>query len=255
MDLLTYIIIGASLFLILALLFRHTITALFYDYVVDFGLSTLDNFIVGAGLIGLDLGDWLAAIMIFFHEKKISGNFVAFFAAWEAATFFPLGFIPVFGEVLEVTLNLVPSVFVSRIFFNKFSKAEQGEKHLEKNYELAKRLGLKVTGLEEIQEKVEKNPVRALVLEHRLRSKLKTQLEPKILELLNKGREQREQLAQSMSIPEEVDDLFKEAQSLVKKELYAAALQKNNEAQAALLKELNQFTQNDASYDEFSQVA
>lgn len=242
MDLLTYILIGAALFLILAFFFRHTISALFYDYVIDFGLSTADNFLAGAGLIGLDIGDWLAAIIIFSHEKKISGSFVAFFAAWEAANFLPLSFIPVIGEGIEIFFNLFPAVFVSRLFFNKFSKAEQGEKHLEKNYELAKKLGLKVTGLEEVQENVGKNPVRAIVLEHRLRSKLKVQLEPKVTELLNRGLAQRDQLAQFIEVPREIDIMFKEAQELVKNEYYATALQKNNEAQARLL-ELTQSEQ------------
>lgn len=255
MELLYYALIGAGLFIVLALLFRHTITALFYDYVIDFGLSTADNFLAGAGLIGLDVGDWLAAIIIFVHERKVSGGFVAFIAAWEAANFLPLSFIPVFGEGLEIVLNLTPSVFISRLFFNKFSKAEQGEKHLERNYELAKKLGLKVSGLEEIQEKVEKNPVRALVLEHRLRSKLKARLEPKVQEIINRNRNQKEQLAQFIGVPQDVDILFEEVDELVKNEYYAKALHKNNEIQARLLELTTQLTQNDDEYGSFAKVA
>jgi len=77
--------------------------------------------------------------------------------------------------------------------------------------------------------------VRAVVLEHRLRSQLKKQLEPRIVELLKEGIAQRDQLAQLMPIPQEIDDLLTQAQTFVKKELYAAALQKNNEARATLL--------------------
>ncbi len=256
MDLLTYALLGGGLFLVLALLFRHTITALFYDYVIDFGLSTLDNFIAGAGLIGLDFGDWLAALIIFFHEKKISGGSVAFLAAWEATNFLPLSFIPVVGEGIEIFFNFFPAVFISRLFFNKFSKAEQGEKHLEKNYELAKKLNLKVNDLEEVQNLVGKNPVRAIVLEHRLRSQLKTRLAPKIDELLSRGKKQRDQLAELLDIPREIDILLSEAQELAKNEYYAAALQKSNEAQSELLNYVNQSAQNDDEFvDEFARAA
>ena len=57
------LIIGVVL-VISFIFFRRYFSALIYDYIVDGGLSLADNFILGAGLVGLDFGDWLAALLI-----------------------------------------------------------------------------------------------------------------------------------------------------------------------------------------------
>ncbi len=150
--------------------FRRYITALIYDYVVDFGLSTLDNFLGGIGLVGVDIGDFLAAPIIFFKERKITGFFFALFVAWEAANFFPvglilswvgaglgalLGLIPYVGAVLgplvgtavgeswEVVCNLLPSVTIFRILFSKYGPAERQLKKLRRMLPVAEKAQLK----------------------------------------------------------------------------------------------------------------
>src|SRR3989338_3690819 len=106
----TALVIGIVLALVL-ILFRRYVTALIYDYVVDFGLSTLDNFLGGIGLIGVDLGDFLAAPIIFFKERRITGFFFALFVAWEATNFFPVGLILNWvGAGLGLLIGLIPYV-------------------------------------------------------------------------------------------------------------------------------------------------
>ena len=64
------LIIGVVLIISL-IFFRRYFSALIYDFVVDPLLSFADNFIAGAGLIGLDFGDWIAAFLIFKKEKEV----------------------------------------------------------------------------------------------------------------------------------------------------------------------------------------
>ncbi|MDD9954186.1 MAG: hypothetical protein OXR66_07685 [Candidatus Woesearchaeota archaeon] len=136
------VIVALVVFIVLVFLFRRYIGALIYDYVVDFGISHADNLIL-VGLIGVDAGDFTAAAIIlvgvFIHERKIVGLGPALgmagMAAWEASNFFPLGTIPVFGEVAEGFFNLFPYVFLSRIMshtlFSKKGDAERAVKELQ----------------------------------------------------------------------------------------------------------------------------
>ena len=149
--------------------FRRYFSALIYDYVVDGGLSFADNFIMGAGLIGLDIGDWIAALLIFKKEKKITGGAIAMFAAWEATNFLPVSLIPVVGEAVEVFFNLFPAVFIGRLLFNKFRPAEKKEHKLEKEISIAEKFGIRVSKEKEVLKKCKKlvnksDPVEALKL-------------------------------------------------------------------------------------------
>ena len=134
MDLTQVIALIVMVFAVLLLVFRKKIsvyfTSLAYDYGVDALFSFLDNFIYGIGLIGLDIGDWIAAGLIFSRQKKITGGFIAFIVAWEAANFLPASLIPGIGEAIEVFFNLFPAVTISYFLFNKENKAKEMEDNL-----------------------------------------------------------------------------------------------------------------------------
>lgn len=142
MEWTSYLLIGGVIFIILALIFRRYISALIEDYVLDLGLSTLDTFIGGAA--GLDIGDWIAAIIIFIKERKITGWFIAGIAAWEATNLIPFSLIPVAGEALEVITNFIPTVTISRVLFSKFNSADKKVEKLEQHIKLAKKFNIKV---------------------------------------------------------------------------------------------------------------
>jgi len=160
------LIIGVVLIISL-IFFRRYFSALIYDFVVDPLLSFADNFIAGAGLIGLDFGDWIAAFLIFKKEKKITGGPIAMFAAWEATNFLPVSLIPFVGEAVEIFFNFFPAVFISRVLFNKFRPAEKKEHKLENEISIAETLGIKVSKekkvLKDVQKLIRKSyPVDAL---------------------------------------------------------------------------------------------
>ncbi len=161
------ILIIVGVLVISAIFFRRYFSALIYDYVIDGGLSFADNFLFGLGLIGLDIGDWIAAFLIFKKERKITGGAIAGFAAWEAANFLPISLIPVVGEAVEVFFNLFPAVFISRLLFNKYSSAEKKEYKLEEEVSIAEQLGIGVSKEKKVLKKVKKligraDPVDAL---------------------------------------------------------------------------------------------
>lgn len=167
MDWMQIAVIGFLLFIVLAIFFRRYITALIYDYVVDCGLSFADNLLYGAGALGLDIGDWIAALLIFIKERKITGGFMAGLVAWEATNFIPFSLIPGIGEVLEIIFNFFPAVTIGRLLFNKYGPAEKEEHKLEKEISLAERLGINVSEEEKVLKKAKKlirseDPVDAL---------------------------------------------------------------------------------------------
>ena len=135
-------IIAIIILVISAIFFRRYFSALISDFVIDPVLSFADLLIAGLGAVGLDIGDWIAAFIIYKREKKISGGMVALLVAWEATNFLPISFIPVIGEIVEFFTNFFPAVFISRLLFNKYRPAEAKEKKLEKEVSIAKQAGL-----------------------------------------------------------------------------------------------------------------
>lgn len=136
-------LIGALvLFLIFAIVLKKYVKSLIGDYVADGALSFADNFLFGAGAVGLDVGDWVGAIILFKTEKKICGTPVALFVAWEATNFLPISLIPVVGEVVEVIFNLFPAATIGRMMYSKEKDAKKAEKKYEDNIEAAKTLGI-----------------------------------------------------------------------------------------------------------------
>jgi hypothetical protein len=153
MDWLMIAGLAVLLFIILSILFRRLINALVYDYVIDAGLSFADNFLAGAGAVGIDIGDWIAAILIFINERKITNKWVAAAVAWEATNFIPFSFIPVIGEGLEIFFNLFPAVTISRIVFSKYRPANKQIKDLKKNISTAGMMNIDVSEQREALEK------------------------------------------------------------------------------------------------------
>ena len=94
-------IIAIIILVISAIFFRRYFSALISDFVIDPVLCFADLLIAGLGAVGLDIGDWIAAFIIYKREKKISGGMVALLVAWEATNFLPISFIPVIGEIVE----------------------------------------------------------------------------------------------------------------------------------------------------------
>ena len=160
------LIIGGVIILVLGLVFNKYKSALFLD-LLDLVLSFLDNFLAGAGLAGFDIGDLVAAIIIYSHEKKYVGKKWALFVAWEALNFLPLGLIPVFGEVLETILGFVPTVFIVRLLFSKQGKAEKLDSNLEKEEDLLEKDGLNVSKknknkIKDLKSLTKNNPIQAI---------------------------------------------------------------------------------------------
>lgn len=115
------------LFIIVAFLYAFRsyigplVTALFFDYVIDAGLSFADD-LIGVGLTGIDVGDWVAAVILFTKYKGQVGNAWAILFALEAANF-GLSFIPGIGEGFELLFSAVP--IVSLVIFYKQYEANQ----------------------------------------------------------------------------------------------------------------------------------
>lgn len=148
-DWVLIIAIAVVSFLVLALIFRKYISALIMDYAVDFMLSSLDVFVMS-----LPLGDILAAGIILEKERKIVGWWVILPVI--DALNYGIGLIPIVGAPVELFSNLFPAIFVTRLLFSKFGKAEKEEKKLEKNIAVGKKLGVSVKNEEKMLEKVKK---------------------------------------------------------------------------------------------------
>ena len=136
------LIIVIALFIAGIIFFAHYKQQLINDFIIDGIGSLLDNFIAGLGALGLDIGDWIAAAIIFSRDKKIVGKPIAYLVAWEATNFLPLSFIPVFGEILEWILCVFPASTIGKIFFDKSKAAKKEAVKFEEEMEVAKEAGI-----------------------------------------------------------------------------------------------------------------
>ncbi len=189
MDFTQVIALIVLVFAVLLFVFRRKIgvyfTSLAYDYGVDAVFSFADNFIYGIGLVGLDIGDWIAASLIFARQKKITGGFIAFIVAWEAANFLPMSLIPGIGEAVEVFFNLFPAVTISYFLFNKENKAKELENNLIQEIGIVNQSGGDAykakTNLAEAQKQIEEGNYAVAVNELK-----KANLSRKISDYINK---------------------------------------------------------------------
>ncbi|OGM01990.1 hypothetical protein A3K72_01250 [Candidatus Woesearchaeota archaeon RBG_13_36_6] len=99
--------------------------------ILDLVLSFIDE--PFGGVIGLDWGDWIAALYIFYKERKVSGDYVALFLAIEAANFIP-GF--------DYVTNIIPSAFITSLMFSKYKQARRELRELEQEQRTVQELGL-----------------------------------------------------------------------------------------------------------------
>ncbi len=81
-------------------------TSLFFDYGVDAGLSFGDE-LLGIGVTGLDVGDWVGSILMFLKYREQVGTGWALLFLAEAANF-GLSLIPGIGEGFEFFFNMIP---------------------------------------------------------------------------------------------------------------------------------------------------
>ncbi len=174
--------IVAGIFLIVLLIisfifFKRLFSTLILDYGADCLLSFLDYALGGIGAVGIDVGDWLGAYIIYNSEKKISGSFPAFLAAWEATNFLPLSFIPIVGEGIEIATNLFPAVTIIRSHFSKEEKAEKNAHEIEESMNFAKRYSITLWGMREKNDQLgdlmkKNNYVEAFRISERLKKEL-----------------------------------------------------------------------------------
>jgi hypothetical protein len=164
----TYAIAGALIFLFLALIFafffRKRMYCLVLDYVVDCGLSFLDE--PFGGIVGADWGDLIAVAIIFVRAKHFLGNAVLAVVLLEAFNFF-LGALP----PVEVVTNLFPAVTVARFapLLNEFGPAKRMIKRVKDGIRAfsQEHMGLKVEEetFEKAEERIEEeNPIAAIAL-------------------------------------------------------------------------------------------
>ena len=228
----SYVMIALLVLIVLSVIFRKVLPGLIYDYLVDGGLSFLDN-ILGVGLLPIgDVGDYLAGFIIYNHEKKISGKFPALLAGWEATNFFPLGILP----GVELVTNATPAVFLSRMAFQKFSKAQKDEKLLEKDVALANSMGIEIS-LDEVKKDLNSNPIEAISLEKDIRKKLKKVIRPKIESKIN----QLERTVSQRAVPPPgFKALIEAARAANRKSDFHLALEKIVQAQELVLQEFPQ---------------
>ncbi len=108
-------VVAAFILLFVIYMLKSYITALFsslfYDYVIDGALSFADNFVAGAGLVGADIGDLIAGIILFLRYYKQIGWKWALLCAAEAVNF-GLSLIPGIGEPIEWFFNLFPIISI-----------------------------------------------------------------------------------------------------------------------------------------------
>src|SRR3989338_7743875 len=81
-------------------------TSLFFDYGVDAGLSFGDE-LLGIGITGLDVGDWLGGVLMFLKYRQQVGTGWALLFLAEAANF-GLSLIPGIVEGFEFFFNMIP---------------------------------------------------------------------------------------------------------------------------------------------------
>lgn len=113
-------VVGA-IFFALRSYFKALIYATSYDYLIDGGLSFADE-LVGIGITGIDVGDWIAGGILFWKYRPIVGWEVAALFAAEAANF-GLSLIPGIGEGIEIFFNFFP--VVSLVILHKQYQANQ----------------------------------------------------------------------------------------------------------------------------------
>lgn len=165
------ILIGIAVVVIaLMIVFRKYASALSKDFFLDGFLSALDeplniilDFIPGVGSIPTDIGDLVAAVVIYKTEKHHVGPKMALVMALEALAFFIepiLEMIPFIGAgmggMVGMFFNALPTVTIVRAIYGKSDIAIAEKKLLEEEIKIAKAKGLKHDKEEKILKQIDK---------------------------------------------------------------------------------------------------
>ena len=165
---LSIVLLIGMMFILALMFFRKYAGAMLMDILIDGGISFADNFLFGAGAVGIDIGDVIAGIMLYKREVGRVGKLWASVIFLEACNF-GLGLIPVIGEVFEVIFGLIPSATIIRANFDRTPIAEAQSKKLKEDMQLAENLGLasfqsEKHKLEKFEKVIEKDPIKYLEL-------------------------------------------------------------------------------------------
>lgn len=240
LDLAITLILVGFIFILTVLIFKNYMAAILYD-LVDMVLSFVDEPFGGA--VMFDWGDWIAALLIFVKERKVSSNVVAFLVAVEAANFIP---------VFDYVTNFIPSVLISRILFAKYHMAQMKQQELKKEIQYAQVHGIAVTHakhqLKKMHALINDSPIDAINMEEK---ELKKLLEGEIRGNTNKVEDKLNHLIRLINDQGYLDDgIVRKAQGMVNKireemEKARNALQTNDgeqlEAAKATMIELDKF--------------
>ncbi|MCX8147575.1 MAG: hypothetical protein N3D84_03850 [Candidatus Woesearchaeota archaeon] len=224
------------------------------DYFFDCVLSFVDE--IWGGGIGLDWGDLIGGIIIFFRNKDKVGIFWSLIIVWEAFDFTPVNFIPVIGGIVEVITNLFPCATICRLLFGKWKAADREAKKIERNLGAARDAKIDTSDAENaLNENLPKIAKKPLVVYKKLK-KVNKELSEKLSNYVNnliselgdaieRIEARYKKLASETSIPEDVtaimqkgidnsEALMENAKESLKKEEYAKAVESVKSAQNVL---------------------
>ncbi len=162
----SFILLIGMMFILALIFFRKHATLMLMDIIIDGGISFADNFVFGAGVMGIDIGDVVAGIILYQMEVGKVGMFWASIIFLEACNF-GLGLIPGIGEVFEVIFGLIPSATIIHANFDKTPIAHAQSRKLKEDMQLAEKLGLsgfqsEKHSLEKFNRSIDNNPIKYL---------------------------------------------------------------------------------------------
>ena len=163
---LSIVLLIGMMFILALMFFRKYAGAMLMDILIDGGISFADNFLFGAGAVGIDIGDVIAGIMLYKREVGRVGKLWASVIFLEACNF-GLGLIPVIGEVFEVIFGLIPSATIIRAKFDRTPIAEARKKKLHEDSQLAEKTGFgdcksELHHLQRFDKMIDKDPINYL---------------------------------------------------------------------------------------------
>ncbi|PIN79555.1 hypothetical protein COV16_03685 [Candidatus Woesearchaeota archaeon CG10_big_fil_rev_8_21_14_0_10_34_8] len=202
--------------------FSALISSLFYDYVIDAGFSFADE-LLGIGIAGVDVGDWIAAGILFLKYRKKVGNVWALIFAAEASNFL-LSFIPGIGEGIEFFFNLFPLVTLV-ILYKQYQATgiyngikEYDDYLKQENGNVEKKMKAQVDNIHELYEKQDYQELKNLgdSVKESLHAQTKLIIEDKLINIEKQismlPREQQAQFQQAVDqIKQDMDTNWREA--------------------------------------------
>jgi hypothetical protein len=235
-NLIISIVLTIVLIVVLLVIFRRNAGGLISDYVFDMLFSLADE--AFGGLEGLDYGDWIAAVIVFFREKKVVGTLPALVGAWEVSGFVPIGMIPGVGTAIDLIADFTPTCTLIRVKFNKYGIAAKKEEKLRETIKVIEdnKLGIETKECKAKQKKAEEmikknNPVGAVQEIEKIEKEFYKSVKEFIANGLNNinrtfgsMRGNQELIEQITPVYNDIAEKVKELNDCIGKEDYAAAL-------------------------------